>query len=202
MKIFRSSLLVALASMMFNLGAAEVESLVPLCEGCHGMAGVSGHDDIPTISGQSEEYIADNLRAFQVWGRPCIKSDFRYGDTSRPKIDMCQVAEGMSEADILAMARHFSTLPFVPADQDFDPDLAANGAKIHAERCENCHHEGGSVPATGPRIAGQWVGYLEKALKFVPTGEHLVPRAMENTVAELTPSEVDALMNYYASQQD
>lgn len=189
-------------SSPFAVANEEVESLVPLCEGCHGMAGASGHPDIPTIGGQSREYMEDNLRSFQVWGRPCIKSEFRYGDTSRPRTDMCKIAEGLSEEDIRFIAAHFADLAFVPAQQEFDAEKASLGATIHAEKCENCHAQGGQVAAVGPRLAGQWVPYLRSALKFVPTGEHLVPSTMEKTVTDLGPIEIDQLMHYYASQQE
>lgn len=191
-----------LLSVMTGAYAAEVESLVPFCEDCHGMAGASGHEDIPSIGGQSQEYMAKNLRSFQVWGRPCVKSAFRYGDTSRPRTDMCKIAEGLSEEDIETITTHFADLPFVPARQPFDAEKAGLGAAVHAEKCETCHGQGGKGPGVGPRLAGQWVPYLRSALKFVPTGEHLVPPAMERTVVDLGPIEIDHLMHFYASQQD
>jgi len=73
---------------------------------------------------------------------------------------------------------------------------------LHEEYCESCHEQGGKVAGRGPRIAGQWVVYLRSALKFVPTGEHLVPPAMEKSVADMSTENLTALMNFYASQQD
>ncbi len=35
----------------------------------------------------------------------------------------------------------------------------------------------------------------------MPTGEHLVPPAMESAVEDLGQGDIDALLNYYASQQ-
>ena len=58
--------------------AADVADLAAQCESCHGPAGVSGHSDIPTIAGQSPEYLLRQLRGFARWDRPCIKSDYRY----------------------------------------------------------------------------------------------------------------------------
>ena len=196
--------LLALMALMLapQLPAVEVESLVPLCEGCHGMAGASGHADVPIIGGQSKDYMVANLHSFQVWGRPCVKSEFRYGDTTRPRTDMCKIAEGLSSQDIESITSHFADLPFVAAQQEFDAEKAERGAAIHAEKCENCHSNGGKGPGVGPRLAGQWVPYLRAALKFVPTGEHLVPPRMEHTVSELGPIAIDELMHYYASQQD
>lgn len=192
-------------AMLFcsSLPAADIAPLISKCEGCHGPNGVSGHADLPSIGGQSEKYILASLRSYQKWGRPCVKSQFRYGDTSRPESNMCEVTESLSEDEFLALAAHFSSLPFVPARQPFDTDLAARGAELHAANCETCHMKGGSdTDSLGPRLAGQWSQYLRAAIKFVPTGEHLVPRLMENKIIELDADEWDALLNYYASQQE
>lgn len=181
---------------------AAFDELVAQCESCHGPDGVSAHADVPTISGQSESFITKTLKTFQVWGRPCVKSAYRHGDTSRPRTDMCQVAEGLTGEDIQTLAAHYAALPFVPAAQAFDTELAAAGAALHEQHCETCHHQGGRDTARGPRLAGQWLPYLKSSLKFVPTGEHLVPPAMESVVTDLDPAEIDAILNYFASQQN
>lgn len=181
---------------------AEIDDLVVQCEGCHGPAGVSAHEDIPTIGGQNVAYLEKSLRSYQVWGRPCIKSTYRHGDTSRPRTDMCQIAEGLSMEEIQALAAHYGALPFVPAEQEFDPALAARGAGLYQERCAVCHESTPGKAERGPKLAGQWTAYLRKQLGFVPTGEHLVPPAMETLVTDLPEDEIDALMNYFASRPD
>lgn len=185
-----------------SVAGAGVEELVAQCEDCHGSAGVSAHADVPTIAGQSRAFMERTLRTFRDWGRPCIKSSYRQGDTSRPKTDMCQIAEGLSGEDVGALAEHFSALPFRPAPQEFDAALAATGAALHEVHCETCHASGGQLAERGPRLAGQWVPYLRTSIKFVPTGEHLVPPAMESAVNDLAPQDIDALMHFYASQQE
>jgi len=58
------------------------------------------------------------------------------------------------------------------------------------------------VSDRGPRTAGQWVVYMRSTLKYVPTGEHQVPPMMERGLGKFSTEEIDALMNFYASQQD
>jgi len=61
---------------------------------------------------------------------------------------------------------------------------------------------GGKTAGRAPRLAGQWVPYLKSTLKYIPTGEHLVPPMMERKITDFSAEEINALMNYYASQQD
>jgi sulfide dehydrogenase cytochrome subunit len=201
--MFRCSLIVIAALLLGSAAAeaADLETLVTECEACHGPNGISGHADMPTIAGQSQEFLFETLKAYQVWDRPCVKSAYRYGDTSRPVTTMCAVTETLTDAEMTAVSAHFAALPFVPAAQEFDPEAAAVGEKLHAERCAECHLEGGAKAGRGPIIAGQWTDYLREGMKYIPTGEHLVPPIMEREIAELTDAELDALMNYYASRQ-
>jgi cytochrome c553 len=179
----------------------RLDELVAQCERCHGAGGVSAHEDVPTIAGQTAAFLEKTLRTFRDWGRPCIKSSYRTGDAPQLKTDMCQVAGGLSDEDMRALAGHFSAQPFQAAPQPFDAALAETGAALHQEYCRGCHGEDGSQAGRGPRLAGQWVTYLKTSIRFVPTGEHLVPPAMEEAVIELSPQEIDALMHYYASRQ-
>jgi sulfide dehydrogenase cytochrome subunit len=202
MRPFSKMLALAAFAIPGAAAAEGIDELVVMCESCHGPAGVSQHADVPTIAGQTDTFLEKALRTYQVWGRPCIKSAYRSGDTERPRTDMCAISEGLTSEDIRALAAHYAAQAFVPAEQPFDPERAAAGKALHEEHCETCHHDGGSTAGRGPRLAGQWTTYLRTSLRFVPTGEHLVPPAMEMTVNDLGADEIDALMDYYASQQD
>jgi sulfide dehydrogenase cytochrome subunit len=202
MKPFNFAVLAMTLALSGPAVGTDISELLAQCQDCHGPGGVSAHGDVPTIAGQNASFISKTLRSYQVWGRPCIKSEFRYGDTTRPRKDMCQVAEGLTGEEITALGAHFTAQPFKAAAQAFDAGLAERGAALHAEHCEQCHEQGGTVPDRGPILAGQWTPYLRKSLKFVPTGEHLVPPAMESVISGLGPDDIDALMNFYASQQD
>jgi len=202
MKFLQISLLALALGLSGAALAVDIGELTTFCDDCHGPQGASANSDVPTIGGQSTEFIDDSLHSFQIWGRPCIKSLYRYGDTSRPKADMCKVAAGLSDEDITALSSHYGELPFVPASQEFDASQVATGAALHEKHCESCHEQGGSVAGRGPRLAGQWVVYMRSTLKYVPTGEHQVPPMMERGLGKFSAEEIDALMNFYASQQN
>lgn len=202
MKLLQTSLILLAFVVPGTAPAGDIADLTVQCDSCHGPGGASGQSDMPIIGGQSAEYISDSLESFQDWGRPCIKSKYRYGDTSRPRTDMCKVTSGLSNEDIADLSAWYSAQPFIPAQQEFDAAQAQAGVPLHQEYCEMCHEQGGSVAGRGPRLAGQWMPYMKSALKFVPTGEHLVPPAMEKPVTNLSDEELSAILNFYASQQD
>jgi len=181
--------------------AAGLDPLTQLCDGCHGPLGVSSNSDMPTIAGQPGEYITKSLASYQVWGRPCVKSAYRHGDTSRPQTTMCKITEEMSIEDMEALGRHYAEQEFLAAKQEFDPALASFGAELYLKHCQTCHPEGGSVAGQGPILAGQWAAYLKTAIRQSSGGEHLVPPTMERKITDLSPEEIDSLVNYFASQQ-
>jgi sulfide dehydrogenase cytochrome subunit len=197
-----TGILVFALSSAGSAAGADAAELATLCADCHGPEGVSAYEDVPTIAGQSASFLAKTLRTYQVWGRPCIKTAYRSGDTSRPKTDMCKIAEGLTGEDVRTLSEYYSALPFRPANQEFDANLAAVGAALHEQHCEQCHQQGGQHADVAPILAGQWVPYLRTSLKYVPTGEHLVPPLMEKTVSDMSKDEIDALMNFFASRRD
>ena len=115
---------------------------------------------------------------------------------------MCAVAAALDEDTIDAVAAHYAALPFVPAKQDFDADLAAAGKAVHDEACDRCHSDGGSNPDDEAGIlAGQWMGYLEDTFAEYRAGEREQPKKMEEKLNALSEDDVKALVHYYASQQ-
>jgi sulfide dehydrogenase cytochrome subunit len=182
--------------------AADLEALKAECDSCHGPAGVSPYADVPIIAGQTPGFIAKTLRGFQLWDRPCVKTTYRSGPKAGTEIDMCEKAGALGEDDIAAISDWYGSQVFVPATQEFDQALAAAGKTLHEENCEKCHAEGGALAGKEPRLAGQWMEYLHSTMQYVPTGERLCPRLMENKVNEISAEGLKQLLHYYASQQD
>ena len=198
----KSGLITALLFLSSTAIAADLDTLKTECDACHGPNGASTHAEIPIIGGQTSKFLAKTLRGYRMWDRPCVKSEYPGGPKAGQQTDMCKVAGALSDDDISALADWYAAQPFVPAKQEFDPALAAAGAALHAEHCETCHEQGGKRPDRGPRLAGQWTDYMAATIKFVPTGEHMVPPMMERRVADFSKEEITQLLNYYASQQD
>ncbi len=196
---------VALLSVFFVGSVVQAQSLqetITFCEECHGTGGVSSESDIPTIVGLSDIAISDILLAYQDDSRAAISSTFRFGDTTRPETNMNDITKKLSEAEIEALAQHYSAGTFVPASQPFDAAKAAIGAKIHKVQCAKCHEEGGTSRDDDVGIlAGQWSPYLRTALTNFRNDSRDTEPKMLKLVKKLSEDEIEALINYWASQQ-
>ena len=199
----RRLLLAGFLSLATGLCAGgELDALIQDCNGCHGDAGVSRWDDVPTIAGIDEFVHSEALLVYRDEARPCADSAYRQGDTGRPATNMCQVARDMSDGDIEAIAAHYAALPFVAAKQEFDAELAAAGEALHERECGRCHSDGGSNAADESSIlAGQRMGYLESTFAQYASGEREQPAKMKEKLDQLSSDDVKALLHYYASRQ-
>ena len=178
------------------------DELAAECNDCHGDAGVSRWEDVPIIAGLDAFSAADALYAYRDKARPCVSSAWRQGDTSRPETDMCEETAELSDDDIEALAEHYAGLEFVPAKQAFDAALAEKGKAIHAAGCDRCHSDGGSNTEDEASIlAGQWMGYLERAFTEYRSGEREQLDKMKAEMDKLSDDDATALLHYYASQQ-
>jgi len=179
--------LLAMGSTASAEAPVSGELLAFQCAGCHGFNGHSVGPATPSLAGFPKEYFVETMMAY--------KEGERYATI------MDRVARGYTREQFEAMADFFAEQPYLPAKQDFDPELAAQGAEIHDQHCGNCHSEGGTYPEldTAP-IAGQWMPYLRDS--FVDFREHgrYQPRGMERRL--MSVEDLDALVHYYGSQQD
>ena len=182
--------------------AGNIDAVVENCNACHGNKGISEWDDIPTIAGIDSFVHSEALYVYREEGRPCAKTSYRQGDTSRPETSMCEVTADLSDEMIEERAAYYAAKPFVPAEQDFDPALAAAGKVVHEQSCARCHSDGGSNPDDEASIlAGQWMGYLRTTFDQYAAGEREQLDSMKEKMDALSDADVDQLLHYYASQQ-
>ena len=198
--VINAAALIALLS--FGTAVAEFDAIIEDCNACHGDDGVSQWDDMPTIAGIDAFAHSEALYVYRDRARPCATSEYRQGDTSRAPANMCDLVQDFSDEQIEAIAEYYAALPFVPAKQAFDADLAAQGEAIHDKACARCHSDGGSNPEDEASIlAGQWMGYMRTTFAEFAAGEREQPSAKKRAMDPLTEDEVEALLHYYASQQ-
>lgn len=67
------------------------------CMGCHGPQGISRVASYPSLAGQSQEYLQQQLEAFKSGAR------------ENPM--MSSIARNLSETDVLALSHYYASLP-------------------------------------------------------------------------------------------
>jgi cytochrome c553 len=99
----------------------------------------------------------------------------------------------MRIATLVVAGFALATLPAIAADLEA-------GKKKAAEVCQTCHGlDGNSATADFPRIGGQYVDYLAKALRDYKSGARKNP-IMAGFAGALSRADIANLSAYYASQ--
>jgi sulfide dehydrogenase cytochrome subunit len=182
---------------------ADASDIAQSCNECHGEGGVSRESDVPTIAGMSAFVLEDYLLTYQDEARPCHETEYRNGDTERPPTTMCQIADELSEDEVIAIAEYYAARTFEPAAQEFDPAMAAEGAGIHRRDCEKCHTDNASNAEDDAGVmAGQWIPYLRQVFEDFESGDRpFVEDKMQEKFEQLSAEEKEALIHFYGSQQ-
>jgi sulfide dehydrogenase cytochrome subunit len=96
--------------LMFATSAAgqDFQKLVEECEACHGAGGVSAEDDVPTLAGRDAVELLDTLDQFRFYERHCTTTTYRHGDRPKTPLNMCNVANTLSEDDRMGLAEYFA----------------------------------------------------------------------------------------------
>lgn len=179
----------------------DIQEIIDECATCHGDKGASKDKAFPIIGGMSAFYLEEQLRAYRDEARPCDKTEYPSGPHKGETTDMCKEAKELTEEQMRQVAEYFAEQPFVPADQEYDAELAAQGAKIHERQCSKCHSEGGSLAFDDAGIlAGQWRPYLEETFEAYRAGKRWQPEKMAPEIEKLADSDIKALIEYYVSQ--
>ena len=110
---------------------ADVADDIEQCDRCHGEGGVSTESDVPNIAGISPFILEEYMYQYRDETRPCRESKYRSGDIEQPAEDMCVIAQELEDGEIVELAEHYGGKALAYAKQDFDPDKAAKGAKVH-----------------------------------------------------------------------
>jgi len=180
---------------------ADVSSITPVCDGCHGENGVSLNPEVPSIAGQAFTLIEDNLLDYRADENACAESQIMSDTVVALLAAMCSMVVQLDERDIQALAEHYEAQIFVPSQQVFDAGLVSIGARIHRQAgCEQCHSDHGRKSnGMAAILAGQWTPYLVRALKRIRAEEKKGPRKMIMKIRELSEEDLQALLNYYAA---
>jgi cytochrome c553 len=159
-----------------------------VCTGCHGQAGISQTENIPSLAGQPDQFIQ--------WQLVFFRGGARKNEQMQP------IAEPVSNEDIRTLGAYFASLtpPKSPAPDD-NPDLSSKGAQAAVgRRCASCHTDTFAGTKAVARLAGQREEYLVKALHDYKSGVRSggAGAAMTDVAYPLSDEEITALAHYLA----
>jgi cytochrome c553 len=159
------------------------------CTMCHGARGMS-LANTPNLAGQDPVAIYKQLVDFQTGAR---KSAI-----------MAPLVAALSDQDLRDLAVYYAYLPRptdLPVAAGGPPQIVANGAPMRSiAPCGACHGTLASKPGAG-WLGGQPVVYLRAQLQAFAAGSRHndIGEQMRNIARGLTPAEIDAATQYYAS---
>jgi cytochrome c553 len=159
-----------------------------ICAGCHGDKGISQTENVPSLAGQSDQFIQ--------WQLVYFRAGTRKNEQMQPIVD------GINNEDIRNLGAYFASLTPPKASQpDDDPDLSKKGAQAAAgRRCASCHTDNFAGTKAAARLAGQREEYLVKALHDYKSGMRSggVQAVMAEVAYPLHEEEITALAHYLA----
>ena len=163
--------------------------LVKPCAVCHGEDGNARLENTPSLAGQPELFLLNQLVLMR--------------DGVRTIPVMAALVRGLTDADIQTIASHFVARAPLASSEPIDDTLAKRGRELAVKlRCGSCHLPGLEGRQQIPRLARQRIDYLLRALKDYRDGTRAgADTLMNNAVAGLSDSELTALAHYATSPQ-
>lgn len=140
----------------FFISAAGAQSLperLAQCAACHGAQGVSAIPGTPSLAGQPELFMENQLVLIREGVREVAPA-------------MAAALKGIKDAEIRALARHFAALKPPPPAGKGDAGTARRAQELSRKaHCGSCHLPDFSGRDQIPRLAGQREEYLLEAMR-------------------------------------
>lgn len=181
----------AVQAAVGNPMAGKAKEVV--CAACHGVDGNSLNPAWPNLAGQHQSYIKKEIM------------DFKSGARKSPLMSP-QAALIATPQDVADLAAYFSGQTVVTGTAD--PKDVLSGMQLFrggnpvtgVPACTGCHGPTGmgNPQAKFPRLAGQKVDYVTKALKDFRSGTRTndLNGMMRGVATHITDAEIDALTKY------
>ena len=134
---------------------AFAQSIAPRlaqCAACHGADGNSQIKDFPSLAGQPRVFLENQLVMIREGMRdiPAMKGSL----------------DGVSDADITALAQHYASLPVKSAPGAHNSAWLERGRQLASDmRCGICHLPNYQGREQMPRLAGQREDYLLHSMR-------------------------------------
>ena len=190
---FGRPLVLALAAVFIGFAPAAAQDLtlaerIQQCGGCHGEDGNSRMENVPSLAGQPEFFILNQL--------------FLMREGVRQIEAMMPFVKDLKDADLTALAAHYSKLAPKQSEERIDPTLVRRGAVLSPlHRCASCHRPDLAGQDQMPRIAKQRIDYMIHSMKeFRDNKRSGADTAMTAVLVGVRDADIVALAHYAASR--
>lgn len=167
----------------------DIPTLIQVCTGCHGPAGVSATPETPSLAGQNETYLLKRLIALKT--------------QQTPSEVMKAMTHDISDDDLKRLAKFFARQPYVRNLQSIDKEKMARGRNVYGRVCNLCHIEEGraTVYPEYPLLAGQSLNYMLNELDHMLSRKRGVEVLKIGTLAGVPREDIEDAIHFFASQQ-
>ena len=158
------------------------------CAACHGDDGNSKLEKIPSLAGQPEFFILNQL--------------FLMREGVRKVEAMEAFVKDLKDEDLQGLSTHFAKLPPKPTDEKVDPDLVKRGADLAVRmRCASCHLPTLAGQEQMPRLARQRIDYMFDTMKAYRDNKRSgADTAMTAVIVGVSDADLAALAHYASSK--
>jgi cytochrome c553 len=169
-------------------GAQSLPERIQQCGGCHGEDGNSGIEKIPSLAGQPDFFILNQL--------------FLMREGVRQIESMMPFVKDLKDDDLDGLSQHFSKLEPKASGEPIDAALVKRGGELAVRlRCGSCHLPSMAGQQQMPRLAKQRIDYLVHSLKeFRDSTRSGADTLMSAVVAGLSDADLTALAHFTASR--
>ena len=178
-----------LAATLPAFAADPDEKLAP-CLACHGAQGQSELENVPSLGAQSAPFTLIQL--------------FMFREKMRVADPMNEMAKGLTDADLQAIADALATMPPPKPPEDAGDPARLERARALTEQnhCNTCHRPDFSGQQTVPRLADQREDYLLKTLRDYKSGaRHAYEPIMLEVLQPLDDAQFIEFAYYLAHQR-
>ncbi len=189
---WRPPILVLAATILFIVPvfaqSLPLSERISRCGTCHGEDGNSRTENVPSLAGQPEFFVLNQL--------------FLMREGVRRIESMAPYVKDLKDDELEAMAKHFARLAPKPSGEPIDLSLVMRGAELApALRCGSCHLPNLAGQQQMPRLAKQRVDYLITSLKEIRDNKRSGgDTLMSVVVGGLSDADLAALAHYSASR--
>jgi cytochrome c553 len=167
--------------------AQTLAERLQLCATCHGETGNSKMENTPSLAGQPELFLTNQLILMREGVR---KSEI-----------MAPFVKGLTDDVIIALAAHYAKLTPASENTAVEPELVKRGAQLSVSlRCGSCHLPDYSGREQMPRLTHQRLDYLILTLTDYRDGRRSgIDTSMNGVMYGTSNHDIRALAHYLAS---